>query len=217
MPIINAYEYESCKLGKYCPFFVFQVYLSTRSGAFVFSRTVAHGMPLDLHFTKRISRVLRGILPASISSSFLERLHDNNVGHFFNDFKPAHRMALEHITINDDFHNRVHCGSIVVKSDVERFTKNGIIFKDGSCEENIDAVFFGTGYQTTIPFLNHSVIDPNNSDLLLYKNTFLPDLQKQTLGIIGLIQTTGSTLPVAEMQSRWVAQVFKVYYLEILI
>jgi len=44
----------------------------------------------------------------------------------------------------------------------------------------------------------------------LYKNMFAPDLQHQTLAIIGCFIGLGPDAPVVEMQSRVAASVFKV-------
>ncbi|RWS19242.1 dimethylaniline monooxygenase [N-oxide-forming] 5-like protein, partial [Leptotrombidium deliense] len=50
----------------------------------------------------------------------------------------------------------------------------------------------------------------NNNEVKLFKNVFQPDLKHpQTLAIIGLIQPSGSLIPVSEMQSRWFAQLMK--------
>ncbi len=55
-----------------------------------------------------------------------------------------------------------------------------------------------------------------NTSVNLYKYVFPPDLETPssltgpTLGVIGLVQPVGSTIPIAEMQSRWVTRVFTV-------
>ena len=47
-----------------------------------------------------------------------------------------------------------------------------------------------------------------NNELRLYKNVFSPTAPL-TLAVIGLVQPIGAIMTLAEMQSRWVAQVFK--------
>jgi len=45
----------------------------------------------------------------------------------------------------------------------------------------------------------------------LYKNMFVPDLQPQTLAFIACYTGIGPDAPMAEMQCRVAAKVFKVY------
>ena len=44
----------------------------------------------------------------------------------------------------------------------------------------------------------------------LYINTFLPDLERQTMAIVGCVQGFGAITPAVEMQSRAATRVFKV-------
>jgi len=48
-------------------------------------------------------------------------------------------------------------------------------------------------------------------DVNLYKYMFAPDLQHQTLAIIGCLSVKGPQAPMMEMQCRLAAKVFKVY------
>ena len=41
----------------------------------------------------------------------------------------------------------------------------------------------------------------------MYQQVFPPDLEKPSLAIIGLVQPIGSTIPITEMQSRWVTRI----------
>lgn len=95
-----------------------------------------------------------------------------------------------------------------MKGNVKEFTETAAIFEDGSREDDIDAVVFATGYNFAFPFLEDSVKVIKNK-VSLYKNVFLPNLEKPTLAFIGLIQPLGAIMPIAELQGRWVTQVFK--------
>lgn len=74
---------------------------------------------------------------------------------------------LQHPMVNDDIANRIITGSVVVKSNIARFTEKTAVFDDGT-EEEIDAVVFATGYSIEYKFLDDSVLkvalcDKNNS------------------------------------------------------
>ena len=63
----------------------------------------------------------------------------------------------------------------------------------------------------SFPFIKHEAFSglPEN-DAGLYKNMFAPDLQRQTLAIIGCASPVGPHLPLFEMQNRIAVKVFKV-------
>jgi len=67
------------------------------------------------------------------------------------------------------------------------------------------------GYSLHFPFLDHEAFRRLSSEEVnLYKFMFAPDLQPQTLAIIGCFIGFGPTAPIAEMQCRVAAKVFKV-------
>jgi len=69
-----------------------------------------------------------------------------------------------------------------------------------------------TGYLVSFPFIKHDAFSRlTESKVNLYKYMFAPDLQPQTLAIIGCIDPLGPNPPVMEMQCRVAIRVFKVY------
>lgn len=54
---------------------------------------------------------------------------NENFDHDLYQIKPKHRALSQHITINDALANRILSGVVVIKSDIERFTEDGIIFQ----------------------------------------------------------------------------------------
>ena len=115
--------------------------------------------------------------------------------------------------VNDDLPNRIACGSVIIKPNIKRFTKTGVEFDNGTFEDNIDIVVMGTGYKFGFPFIDKSVIEVKNNVVDLYKYAFPPDLAQPTLVVIGCIQPWGAIMPIAELQCRWAARVFKVRFL----
>ncbi|KAG8556238.1 hypothetical protein GDO81_017979 [Engystomops pustulosus] len=90
----------------------------------------------------------------------------------------------------------------------------GVIFEDGTVEENIDAVIFATGYSFSFQFCEESVISVKSNKTSLYKFMFPYHLEKHTLAIVGLIQPIGAIMPISELQSRLATRVFKEMYVE---
>lgn len=154
------------------------------------------GRPLAHHLTTSIK--IEFDLHVTDSLSFLLLLV----------FITIHRALNQHPTINDALPNRIISGLVKVKGNVKEFTERAAIFEDGSKEDDIDAVIFATGYTFSFPFLQ-DLVEVVENKITLYKRVFLPNLEKPTLAIIGLIQPLGAIMPISEIQGRWVTQVFK--------
>lgn len=106
-------------------------------------------------------------------------------------------------TFADNLPNHIISGRVMIKPNVTEFTETTAIFEDGT-EEKIDAVIFATGSTFSFPFLeNEFKHNPR------FKFVFPPQLEKPTLAFIGIFQPIGATIPTSELQSRWVARVFK--------
>lgn len=185
-----------------------QVFLSTRRGAWVLNRVGDNGYPMDMLLSSRLKYFMKRILGDSLVNSILEKKLNQRFDHAMFGLKPKHRALSQHPTINDELPNRILSGRVKVKGNVKEFTETAAIFEDGSREDDIDAVVFATGYNFAFPFLEDSVKVIKNK-VSLYKNVFLPNLEKPTLAFIGLIQPLGAIMPIAELQGRWVTQVFK--------
>ncbi|XP_062835830.1 flavin-containing monooxygenase 5 [Anolis carolinensis] len=109
----------------------------------------------------------------------------------------------------DDLPNAIIAGRVIIKPNIKEFTERGVIFEDGSSEENIDVVIFATGYSYSFPFIEEGVIKTNGNHIPLYKFVFPPHLKRPTLAIIGLLQPLGAIMPISELQARWATRVFK--------
>jgi dimethylaniline monooxygenase (N-oxide forming) len=75
-------------------------------------------------------------------------------------------------------------------------------FTDGS-EVEAAAIVYCTGYKVSFPFLDADVINPVDNRVDLFHQVFAPDVSN--LAFIGLVQPFGALMPIAEAQSRWVA------------
>lgn len=105
----------------------------------------------------------------------------------------------------DDIFHLIDQGKIIAKTTVEKFDRHQVYFTDGSQAE-IDLVLLNVGYKpgmTQIQFPNNWQYQHRN----LYKGCFDPD--QPNLAFIGLVRPTNGALPaIAEMQARFIAQVF---------
>lgn len=62
------------------------------------------------------------------------------------------------------------------------------------------------------PCILLQVIDVKDNIINMYLNMFLPELERQTMAIIGCVQGFGAITPAAEMQCRAACRVFKVMW-----
>jgi dimethylaniline monooxygenase (N-oxide forming) len=77
-------------------------------------------------------------------------------------------------------------------------------FDDGS-EQHFDPIVYATGYRTTFPFLEKSVFDPETGASNLYRRMI--SVKHPGLIFAGLVQPVGPTIPLVEIQGRWLAAV----------
>eukprot|EP00058_Branchiostoma_floridae_P002734 XP_002588222.1 hypothetical protein BRAFLDRAFT_113828 [Branchiostoma floridae] len=182
-----------------------QVYLSTRRGTWVINRISEGGLPIDIIGNRRL---LNGV-PSSLKEAAGRRQLNQRFDHALYGLQPEHNVFGQHPMVNDDMPNRIITGSLVIKPNIKRFTKTGVIFDNDTVEDDIDIVVFATGYRFDFPFVDKSVMKVENNQVNLYKYVFPPKLDPPTLSIIGLIQPLGAIMPISEMQCRWATRVFK--------
>ncbi|XP_075943401.1 dimethylaniline monooxygenase [N-oxide-forming] 2-like [Anarhichas minor] len=185
-----------------------KTFLSTRRGSWVMGRMSSNGLPLDMNAITRLNNILMLILPRSLVNWAVERGLNRKCDHRLYGLKPKHRVLEQRPLINDDLSGRILQGAVVMKPNVKRFTDSGVVFEDGTVEENIEAVVFCTGYNGNFPFLPSSLSEGPHKVLTLYKTLFPPSLSQPTLAVLGVFQTYGPIIPTVEMQARWAVKVF---------
>jgi cation diffusion facilitator CzcD-associated flavoprotein CzcO len=116
--------------------------------------------------------------------------------------KPDHQILSAHPTISSDLLTRLGHGDITVKPTVERLDGDRVWFADGTVEQ-IDAIIYCTGYKITFPFLDPEIIAARDNQIDLYHRVVAPN--HAGLYFIGLVQPLGAIMPLAEAQSKWVA------------
>jgi cation diffusion facilitator CzcD-associated flavoprotein CzcO len=171
-------------------------YLSARRGAYVIPKYL-FGRPLDQYAASPK-------IPFAVRRRVMETLLRVQVGDMerYGLPKPDHRFGDAHPTISDDALSRIAHGEIQPKPTIERLTERTVVFADGS-EVEADVVVYCTGYKVTFPFFDEDLISAPDNDLPLFRRVFHPD--RRDVFFIGLLQPLGAIMPLAQVQSEWVA------------
>nr|XP_046248475.1 flavin-containing monooxygenase 5-like isoform X2 [Scatophagus argus] len=185
-----------------------KTFLSTREGAWVVGRMSNNGLPLDMTAITRINNTLTMLLPSSLLNWAAERTLNQKYDHRLYSLQPRHRLLDKRPLVNDDLPGQILHGALILKPNLKAFKDSGVVFVDGTVEENIDVVVFCTGYNINFPFLPPALFEGPHGELKLYKRLFPPSLIQPTLAIMGLFQTKGPIMPPVEMQARWAVKVF---------
>lgn len=115
--------------------------------------------------------------------------------------KPPHSPGQSHPVLSDKIKVELLSGALKVKPAIDRFDGDKVWFVDGT-HITADLIVWCTGYRVSFPFLDSSLVNPQENDLPLWKRTVHPDLPG--LYFIGLLQPFGAVMPLAEAQSIWV-------------
>ncbi|XP_049911760.1 flavin-containing monooxygenase 5-like isoform X1 [Epinephelus moara] len=185
-----------------------EVYLSTRSGAWVVSRLGPGGIPNDLIGTSRMDMMMYKLFPSWINR-MVEKGLEKALDHRLYGLKPKNGFFERNPVVNDDLPGRIISGRVQVKLNVKEFRGSSVVFVNGSIIDKVDVVVFATGYNYSFPFLPPALQAKSGYRLRLYKHVFPPALTQPTLAVVGFIHALGAINPVAELQARWATRVFK--------
>ena len=181
-----------------------KVVISTRSGAYITPNWI-WSMPFD-----NLANPLTAKLPLWLQRFLLNttlwlargKQEDYGVP------KPNRPVLSEHPTLSQDLLNLSGRGLIKFKPNIKEFRGKTVVFEDGT-EQDFDLIIYATGYKVTFPFLKHYPefdIEETN-DIRLYKKIIHPDYKN--LFFLALIQPLGAIMPLAEIQSKWIAKIIK--------
>ena len=170
--------------------------LSVRRGFHVIPKFIL-GRPLDQSIvpTWFPFKVQRAIL------TFVLRLQQGDVTQYGLP-KPDHELLHAHPTVSADLLTRLSHGDIKIKANIKQLAAGEVIFADSS-REPVDTIIYCTGYKVDFPFFRPELISAPSNDLPLFSRVFHP--QFKDLFFIGLLQPLGAIMPLAELQSEWVA------------
>lgn len=177
-----------------------KVFVSTRRSAWVMPKYL-WGVPID-QISAGLSRRFR--LPTTVTRRVMSWLVRTGVGdqRRFGLPRPAHPMWREHATLSQELLPYIGHGYIEVKPNVQELRGDGVAFVDGT-EEKLDAIIYATGYHITFPFLSNAVFDPATEAGMLYRR--MVSLKYPGLIMAGLVQPVGPTIPLVEIQGKWIA------------
>ncbi len=178
-----------------------RVTISTRSGAYITPNWI-WSMPFDNLANPLTSKLPLWLQRKLLSTTlWLARGNQEDYG----VPKPKRPLLSEHPTLSQDLLNLSGRGLIDFKPNIKEFKGNTVCFEDGT-EADYDMIVYATGYKVDFPFLKHvEAFDvAESNDIRLYKKVIHPDHPK--LFFLGLVQPLGAIMPLAEMQSKWLAK-----------
>ncbi|WP_431985790.1 SDR family NAD(P)-dependent oxidoreductase [Streptomyces griseoflavus] len=174
-----------------------EVLISARRGVWVLPKRLL-GRPTD-QWNGALAAVLPWRLRQRVSQAMLRLAGRGGKGPAL---PPSPEGVLQdHPTLSDTVPALVAAGRIGVRTGIERFEGRRVRFTDGR-EDEVDHVLWCTGYRATVPFLDPELV-PDPARLPLYRHVF--PLDEPALSFVGLMQSTGSALPVVEAQGRLLA------------
>ena len=177
-----------------------RTFVSTRRSAWVMPKYIM-GIPVD-RWGAFFGRRLR--LPTPVSRTLVRWLAYLVVGDQtrFGVPRPSHAIWREHATLSQELLPYCGHGWIRMKPNVRELQGRQVVFDDGSVEQ-VDAIIQATGYKTSFPFLDPALFQVNEEVPALYRRMAPPGLPG--LFFLGLLQPVGPTIPLVEVQARWVA------------
>ena len=180
-----------------------KVVISTRSGANIVPNWL-WSIPFD-----SLASSLTSKLPMAIQRFFLATALRLARGkqEDFGVPKPKRPLLSEHPTLSQDLLNLSGRGLVKFKPNIKEFKGKTVLFEDET-EQDFDMIVYATGYKVTFPFLKDQSFDVSETnDFSLYKKVIHPDYQG--LYFLALIQPLGAIMPLAEVQSKWIAKILK--------
>ena len=176
--------------------------LSTRRSAWIMPKYIM-GVPVD-RWSSFLGRKLK--LPTRVTRALIRRLMFVAVGDQarYGVPRPRHAIWQEHATLSQELLSYVGHGWIGIKPNVKELRGKTVAFDDGS-EEPVDAIIYATGYRTSFPFIDRALFEVRDGAVELYRRMLPPALPG--LYMVGLVQPIGPTIPLVEIQARWLAEV----------
>jgi dimethylaniline monooxygenase (N-oxide forming) len=174
-----------------------KTFLAARRGAWIIPKYL-FGKPVDQQVTdpripfKVKQRILRTAMTTIVGAPERYGLP-----------KPDHNLGEAHPTISSDILSRVVHGQVAPKPNIAELRGDLVAFVDGSVEP-VDVIVYCTGYKVTFPFFDLDFIAAPDNELPLFRRVFKPGVDN--VFFIGLLQPLGAIMPLAEVQSAWVAE-----------
>jgi len=194
---------SACDIATDCSRVAARTLLAMRRGTHIIPRYL-FGMPTDYLTLTRVGAKVPLWLQRS-TVALLLRIAQGKATNYGLP-KPNHRLLCGPLAVSDSLLSRLEHGDIVIKPAIDRFGRDSIYFTDGNAEQ-VDVAIYCTGYKISFPFLHEALIGATDTEIPLYHRVVPPKLPG--LYFIGLVQPIGAIMPVAEIQSHWVADLLQ--------
>lgn len=174
-----------------------RAYLSARSGVHLVPKQIFGGKP-DKHGLLALS-----YKPVRMITGAFVRWYQGSPESYGLP-KPTHAFGDTHPTGSGRIVDRLAHGRVLPKPNISELRGDRVLFADGS-EEEIDILIYCTGYWISFPFFDEDYISAPQNAIRPFLKVALPD--RPGVWFIGLCQPIGAIQPLAEAQSRWVADI----------
>lgn len=174
--------------------------LSVRSGSHVVPKYL-FGKPADQITSPLVARRVPWRLRQALSQALLRVAVGRPEAYGLP--APSCGFLQDHPTISDTILSRLTHGEVEARPGVAELDGHTVRFADGSADE-VDLIVWCTGYRVVLPFLDPALLGAEPDELPLYQRIFHPDVPD--LFFVGLVQSTGSALPIVERQAAIVAE-----------
>lgn len=192
-----------------------KVILSQRSGVWVCPKVLGN-TPQDSKVRNPMVRpswkekLVRRVVPQSVRTALFNFFAERMIRSIVGDPErvglkpPTERFSQRHGTLSQEIHARLIHGDVVPKGNIVELKGRRVRFEDGS-EEEVDVLIHCSGYRITFPFFDPAFISAPNNEIALWQRMILP--QHAGLYFVGLLQPKCAMMPVAELQSNFLADV----------
>ena len=176
-----------------------KTFLAMRRGAYVLPKYM-NGKPTDEAASPLLTR-----FPPSVQRFFIGRMLGLTAGDVtaYGLPKPDHKLLEAHPTVSAELLSRLGHGDIDVKPNIDRFAGGRTVRFEDASEEEIDLVVYCTGYKISFPFFDPELVSAEDNRLALYRR--VASVEHPGLYFLGFVQPLGATMPIAEAQAEWVA------------
>lgn len=182
--------------------------LSTTRGTYIVGRLTTNGQ-IPIHAASlRIRQYLPSFLLSYLRAKFIQKI-SNHVGNL--EELRLVPSSSSSVIINDELLLRIASAKVEVKPTIERVDGRNVYFSNGTKIEDVNTIILCTGYIRKFTFLDDGIIPIRRSgkQIPLYKGMFLPNEYKNNIAFVGMFSIFGPVAATAEMQARYIAEVFK--------
>lgn len=198
----------ACELGKGV---AKNVYLSIRTANHIVPKYLLGGRVLDW-WSRHPStpatlgdRIAKKVFNRRVSNYLVEKLLELSVGkpEQYGLPTPAHDFVESHPTISSDIFYRLGAGDVKAVANLRELNGTQVSLVDGT-KLDVDVVIYATGYKISFPFLPETIIKAERNDIALFQRMIDP--RYDNLLFLALVQPLCAMMPIADEQSKWMAQ-----------